>query len=104
MNERDEELLKSMRDTLGLKNRFYNYRHSAKSIGRGRMVMLIVRDFPQIKTIIIPFFYGKLYGNKGKQFYEWLEKMGDDNMSESAKFLYRLYKRDQFEKYKNSWV
>jgi len=67
MNERDEELLKSIRDTLGLKNRVYNCRHSAKSIGKGRMVMLIVRDFPQIKTII-PFFMGSCMGIKENNF------------------------------------
>lgn len=99
MHERDEELLKSVRDTLGLKNRVYNYKAQLKNGRlRGRQAMLIVREFPQIKNIIIPFFYKKLHGNKSKQFINWLENMGDNDMGEKTKFLHRLYKSGYFDK------
>src|ERR1051325_8051724 len=99
MHERDEELLKAVRDTLGLTNKIYNYHNSNKDgHERGRKVFLIVREFPQIKNIIIPFFYKKLHGNKSKQFIEWLERMSDVETNEKTKFIYRLYKVGYFDK------
>ncbi len=99
MHERDEELLRSVRNSLGLDNRVYNHKTATKDKpNRGRQAMLIVREFPQIYTIIIPFFYKKLYGNKGKQFINWLEKMNDSDTSDMTKFLYRQYKRGYFDK------
>ena len=99
MHERDEDLIRSVRNTLGLTNRVYNYYSpSTRKPNHGRQAMLIVREFPQIKNTIIPFFYNKLHGNKGKQFKEWLEKMGDEGTSEKTKFLYRLYKSGFFDR------
>lgn len=57
MHERDQELLESVRDTLHLKNKVYNYYSpSTRKPNHGRQTMLIVREFPQLKNIIIPFF------------------------------------------------
>lgn len=99
MHERDEELLRAVRNTLGLKNTVYNYYTPSKDgRPRGRQAMLIVREGPQIKHIIIPFFYKRLYGNKGRQFLEWLEKMGAPDTSPYTKFINRLYKSGWFDK------
>jgi len=98
MHERDEELIRAVRNTLNLDNRVYNYGPQKNRPSNGRQAMLIVREFPQIKNIIIPFFYKKLYGNKGKQFIEWLEKMNDPDTNDLTKFLYRQYKSGYFDK------
>jgi len=94
MHERDERLIEMMRDTLNLKNTVYNHNSSQKDgIKRGRRTTLIVRDFKSLKDIIIPLFYKKLKGFKNKQFFEWLEKIGEDpDITDRFKSLYRLYK------------
>lgn len=94
MHERDENLLKIVRDTLGLKNPIYNHKAwRGDGHQRGRMASLVVRDFEQLKDIIIPFFYKKLKGYKALQFIDWLEKIGSDpDVSDRYKSLYRLYK------------
>lgn len=98
MHKRDEELIAAVKDKLGLKNRLYQ----AKPVGlevkgkiyrRGGQTILIVRDFGQLKNKIIPFFYKKLLGNKGKQFEAWLNKIGEDPLvQDSYKLLHRLHK------------
>ncbi len=81
-------------DSLGLKSKIYNRpAWRGDGVNRGRSVILIVRDFQQLKDIIIPLFYKKLKGHKGKQFIEWLEKIGSDpDISDRFKSLYRIYK------------
>mgnify|MGYP001577791813 CR=1 FL=1 len=100
MHERDEKLLYMVKNTLGLKNRIYNYKDFHKDgYKRGRKVVLIVREFGQLKNIIIPFFYKRLKGNKGRQFEEWLEKIGTDpEVSESFKFIHKIYKAGFYDK------
>jgi len=82
MHIRDKELLESMRDTMGLKNRVYVYGPPVKKDGykRGGRAILIVREFGPLKNIIIHFFYNRLKGNKGRQFNSWLEKIGSDTI------------------------
>ncbi len=94
MHERDQELLHIMRDTLGLKNRVYNYKSFNKDgYKHGRRAFLIVREFGQLKNIIVPFFYKRLKGNKGKQFEQWLENIGNDPaVPETFKFIYKIYR------------
>lgn len=94
MHVRDKELLEMVRDTMGLKNRVYEYNHQGHDgHKRGPQAMLIVRELGNLKNIVVPFFYGRLKGNKGKQFNEWLEKIGDDpNIPESYKFIYKIHK------------
>src|SRR5437764_1363652 len=94
MHERDQDLLYLVRDTLGLKNKVYNYK-SPQYNGhkRGRKAILIVREFGPLKNVIVPFFYKRLQGNKGKQFEAWLEKIGTDpDVPETYKFIYKIYK------------
>lgn len=94
MHERDFKLFLMIKNTLGLRNKIYFRKPSIKDgYKRGNMVVLVVREFDQLKDIIIPFFYKKLKGYKGIQFIEWIEKIGaDPNISNRYKSLYRLYK------------
>ncbi len=104
MHVRDLELVKAIKEKMGLKNRVYVYRSPAlvtnkKIYERGQKAMLIVRDFGSLKNIIVPFFYKKLRGNKGKQFDEWLERIGSESfVPESYKLIYRLYKCGFYDK------
>ncbi len=107
MNIRDKTLLEAVRNKLGLKNKIY-YRIPQINIKNpktgntylsGRQAILAVRDFRQLKDIIIPFFYKKLKGYKGTQFAEWLEKIGNEHgVSDRFKSLYRLYKFGVYDK------
>lgn len=104
MHARDLELVEAIKEKMGLKNKVYVYRAPAlvtnkKVYTRGQKAMLIVRDFGSLKNIIIPFFYKKLKGNKGKQFEEWLERIGSEPfVPESYKLIYRLYKCGFYDK------
>lgn len=94
MHERDKELIEMVRNTLGLKNKVY-IQNSYQKDGykRGRKATLVVRDFEQLKNIIIPLFHKKLKGYKSKQFIFWLEKIGNDSdISDRYKSLHRIYK------------
>lgn len=67
MHERDQELLRKLRNTLGLSNSVYilgPYRKDG--INRGRQAKLIIRDYISLKEKVIPLFYKKLHGYKGK--------------------------------------
>ncbi|MBZ1348907.1 MAG: LAGLIDADG family homing endonuclease [Candidatus Liptonbacteria bacterium] len=91
MHERDQELLFLIKGTLNLKNKIYNYKNDGYK--RGRKAILIVREFGNLKNVIIPLFYNKLHGHKKQQFLCWLEKIGQDPaVPESYKLLYRLHK------------
>lgn len=98
MHERDLRLIEQVKEGIGLKNRIYIYRKPAlatqrKIYRRGRLAMLIVRDVGQLKNKVVPFFYNQLAGYKGKQFVDWLEKIGTDSLvPERYKILYRLHK------------
>jgi len=94
MHARDKELLVKVRNAMNLKNNIYEYNYQGKDGSkRGPQAMLIVREFGQLKNIVVPFFYKKLIGNKGKQFEEWIEKIGTDpDVPKSYKFIYRIYK------------
>ena len=103
MNERDRYLLIAVRDKLGLNSRIYSRKAwNGDGIKRGPSAVLMVRDFRQLKDIIIPFFYKKLKGHKGKQFMAWLERIGNDPMiTDRFKSLYNLYKLGMYDKHPN---
>lgn len=94
MHERDLELVTAVRDALSLRNKIYVRKPSTKDgYKRGNIVFFVVREFDQLKDIIIPFFYKRLKGYKGKQFIAWLERIGSDpDVSDRYKSLWRLYK------------
>ena len=95
MHIRDKNLILKLRNSLGLKNKIYEYHRpqGKDGIKRGPQAMLIVREFGPLKNIIVPFFYKKLHGYKGKQFDEWIEKIGSDpEVSELFKLIYRMFK------------
>jgi hypothetical protein len=94
MNDRDNKLLGMVRDALGLRNPIYARYSSSKYKGkRSGVAVLVVREFDQLKDIIIPLFYKKLSGYKGVQFMEWFEKIGSDpDVSNRFKSLHHLYK------------
>ncbi len=96
MSRRDYYLLEAVKRKLGLRNVVYSYlprKKKGDSYNRQGMSVLIVRDFGQLKNIIVPFFYKRLAGNKGRQFREWLEKIGaDPYVPDRYKFIYKLYK------------
>ena len=100
MHERDRGLLSKVKEALGLRNTVYNYRSSnADHRARGRKAFLIVRDFGQLKNIIVPLFYKRLKGNKRIQFEEWIEKIGGDpNVPDIFKFIYKIYKAGFYDK------
>ena len=101
MHERDYVLLWSIANTLGLKNKIYRVGPYRKDgINRGKQVVLAVRDFGQLRNIIIPLFYGnRLIGHKRNQFLSWLEKMGTDpEIANRYKLLHRLHRSGYFQK------
>ena len=93
MHERDQRLIEMVRNKLELKNKVYNYKSTMNDgYKRGRRSTLMVREFDQLKDIIIPLFYKKLHGYKNRQFIQWLEKIGSDpDVNDRFKSLYRLY-------------
>lgn len=100
VNSGDKKILEEIKSHLGLKNKIYEYHYPGKEKSkRMPQAVLIVRDFNQLKDIIIPFFHNKLTGGKRSQFVEWLERVGKDpNISERFKSLYRLYKSGMYDK------
>jgi hypothetical protein len=102
MDERDENLLRMVRNSMGLRNKIYNIPIRKNGEYVGRKAVLSVRDFKQIKDIVIPFFYMRLKGYKGTQFIEWIEKFGSDpDVPDRFKSLYRLYKWGAYDKEPN---
>lgn len=96
MNERDEPLLWSIRDKMGLENKIYNYKPSNKDgYKRSRKAFLIVREIGNLKNIVVPLIYGHLMGHKKTQFYNWLDQIGSDqDVPESYKIIYRLHQNN----------
>ena len=94
MIDKDYLLLEKVKTKLGLKNKVYQYSSRKRSDGYSRdgMAILIVRDFGQIKNIIVPLFYKKLIGNKSKQFEDWILAMSKDpHVSKKFKLIPVLY-------------
>jgi len=102
MLDRDADILSMVKEAMGLRNPIYfrkPYINKKTGYPVKRTAVLVVREFDQLKDIIIPFFHRKLKGHKGKQFIEWLEKIGSDpDVSDRFKSLYRLYKWGAYDK------
>jgi hypothetical protein len=101
MHERDEELLRLVRISMKLPNINSNsiyiegpYRKDG--VSGGRVAKLIVRDYKSLLEVIVPFFYGKLRGNKGIQFQEWIEKIGSSDIPYPYRRIYDLHKDGRF--------
>ncbi len=101
MSQQDKELVNAVKETMGLHNKVYEYepRITKDLYRRQGMVTLIVRDFGQLKNIVVPFFYKKLPGFKAKQFENWLENIGNDpDVQENYRFIYKIYKAGFYDK------
>ena len=105
MNVRDKELLMALCNRLNLPNEVYEYPPYLKDdYKRGPSARLIVREYESLRDKIIPFFYKKLMGNKGRKFNEWLEKMGSDpKVSKKFKTLYQLHKDGYYDNPSKKW-
>ncbi|MDP3880925.1 MAG: LAGLIDADG family homing endonuclease [bacterium] len=94
MHERDIELLKKVKNHLGLKSNIntfgpYNY----DNYQRGKKAIFAVRDFGSIKNKIVPLFYKKLIGYKAVQFENWVLNFEVDPLvSKKYGLISRLYK------------
>lgn len=101
MSQQDKNLVYLVKETMGLRNRIYEYKARATKdlYNRQGMVVLIVRDFGQLKNIVVPFFHKKLIGFKAEQFENWLEDIGNDpNVQERYRFIYEIYKAGFYDK------
>ena len=101
MSKQDKDLIYLVKEKMGLRNRIYEYgpRKTKDMFNRQGMIILNVRDFGQLKNIVVPFFYKKLIGFKAKQFEDWLEKIGNDpNVQENYRFIYKIYKAGFYDK------
>lgn len=101
MSRRDKNLIKLVKERLGLRNRVYEYGPRQRKDGykRDGTAILMVRDIGQLKNIIVPLCYKKLFGNKGRQFEEWIEKIGSDPLVLNChKLIFKLYKCGFYEK------
>ena len=66
MSIQDINLIARVKETLGLRNRIYEYSQERRRDGYNRqpMAVLVVRDIGQLKNIIIPLFYKSLQGTE----------------------------------------
>jgi len=100
MHERNEDLMVAIKEYLDIDRDLYHHSPGEKDgYKRGRTIRLLIRDLGTLKNTIIPLFYNNLVGYKGKQFEDWLDKIGTDpDVPEQYKLLYRFHKGGYFEK------
>lgn len=101
MSKQDKDLIYLVKEKMGLRNKIYEYSRKERKdkYNRQSIIVLIVRDFGQLKNIIVPFFCKKLIGFKAKQFEDWLEKIGNDpDVQENYRFIYKIYKAGFYDK------
>jgi|SRR3989344_4777181 len=101
MSKRDVDLIRAVRDKLKIRNTVYTYasRKRPDNYNRDGMAILIVRDFGQIKNIIVPLFYKKLFGFKAIQFERWIQEMGsNDDVPERFNLITKIYNNGFYEK------
>lgn len=88
MHIRDKELVVAVRDSLGLKERIYEYTHNNR-----HYVFLLVRNIGSLKNVVIPLIYPRLAGYKKQQFIEWFDKFYDSDVAEGYKFFPNALRR-----------
>lgn len=94
MSEQDKDLIHLVKESLGLRGNIYEYgaRKKKDNYNRQGMVILMIRDFGQLKNIIVPLFYKKLIGYKAIQFDEWILKIGNDpSVPKRYNLIHKLY-------------
>lgn len=85
---RDFDLIVNVKYSLGLKKeKVYEYTHNGRHYG-----FLIVRNFDGLKRII-EIIYPRLAGHKRVQFVEWFKKFKDENMKNSCKAIYNIFRQ-----------
>jgi len=85
---RDRELLTAVKDSLGLKEKIYEYTHNHR-----HYVFLIVRNIGSLKNIIIPLIYPRLAGYKKQQFQEWFKGFYDPECRDGFRFFPNALRR-----------
>ncbi|MBI2888781.1 MAG: hypothetical protein HYY10_02540 [Candidatus Liptonbacteria bacterium] len=103
MNERDKILVEIVKESLGLRNRIYAYAPRKRKDGykRAGSVHLMVRDFGQLKNVIVPLCYKKLKGHKSIQFEEWIFAIeSDPTVPKIYKLIPKIYKSGFYENIK----
>jgi hypothetical protein len=105
MHVRDKDLIRAICCHFKLTSAVYLSKpYVGDGIKRGAVAKLVVREYEQLKDVIIPFFYKKLKGNKGKQFQEWLEKIGTDaSVSKKFKTLHKIYRDGYYDDLTKRW-
>lgn len=104
MCQKDENLLHLVARKLRLRNKLLIFKRIFRRDGYNRqpMVRIMVRHPGELRNIIIPLCNKKLIGNKGIQFEEWIERIGNDPaVPEGYRFLYLAYKNGFFDKMKS---
>lgn len=89
MEEKDLNLLQKLKEALKVRGTIYKLGGKVSSDGYKRTGMnsIMVRDFGQLKNIIVPLCHKKLHGYKASQFENWIEIMSCDD---SVPKLYKL--------------
>lgn len=88
MHVRDKKLVCAVRDSLGLRNRVYEYTHN-----RRHYAFLLVREIGALKNIIIPRLYPHLDGYKRIQFLEWFLGFYGPDATEGYRFFPNALRR-----------
>jgi hypothetical protein len=82
LHVRDKELITAVRDSLGLRERIYEYTHNNR-----HYVMLIVRNIGSLKNVIIPIIYPRLAGYKRLQFLRWFREFFSPDIAPAFAFF-----------------
>lgn len=97
MHARDKELVEAARDSLGLREKVYEYTHGGR-----HYATLIVRNIGSLKNNIIPLLYPRLVGYKRQQFLEWFQGFFRPETAEGFRFFPNALRR-RFPELCNTW-
>lgn len=88
MHVRDKALIEAVKDTLGLKEKVYEYKHNDR-----HYAFLNIRNIGSLKNHIIPLLYPRLTGYKKEQFERWFRGFFDPEVAESFQFFPNALRR-----------